>query len=700
MSTSGAANRLAAESSPYLKQHAANPVDWYPWGEEALERARKEQKPILLSVGYSACHWCHVMAHESFEDAATAAAMNAHFVNVKVDREERPDLDQIYQGVVQLLGAGGGWPLTVFLTPELLPFYGGTYFPPAPRHGLPAFRVLVETLGNAWKEQRAEVESQASEFQAGLRQLASWGLGKLEGAVSGEDVRAAGRSLLRMVDPIEGGFGGAPKFPNTMGLELLFRAWRRSGEPELRDAALQALDRMVTGGIHDQLGGGLHRYSVDRFWRVPHFEKMLYDNALLLALLGQAQQISPREAWVSAAERLVEWLGREMTAASGAFHATQDADSEGEEGKFFAWSPPELEAVLGAEDGRRAAEAFGVTAKGTFEHGRSVLERRVPLPELARGFGWTEEQTRAWLDRVRTSLLAARTRRIPPGRDDKVLAGWNGLMIRGLAFAARAFGRPAWAERATAAAGAVLSAQWKDGRLFRVHQEGVSKIDGFLEDWGGLAAGLVALYQATLEARWLETAAALADGAQQRFWDEAVRAYRTAPRGQGDLVVDAYALHDNAVPSGASLLTEAQVALAALTGRSQFLDRAAAYLGRMRDAALANPFAYAHLWGAADALADGAPDVALVGRAAARTPMRAVLDAAFAPTLAVSAFDPASVPPVLAEIAEGKRAPASGIAAYLCRSFTCEAPLETPPALTEALARAKLVPPIPPPPQP
>jgi hypothetical protein len=691
MSTSGAPNRLAAESSPYLRQHSANPVDWYPWGEEALARARTEQRPILLSVGYSACHWCHVMAHESFEDPTIAAAMNAEFVNIKVDREERPDLDQVYQGVVQLLGAGGGWPLTVFLTPDLLPFYGGTYFPPAPRHGLPAFRVLVETLGRAWREQRTEVQSQAREFQQGLRQLSTWGLGPREGRVSGDDVQAAGNSLLRAVDPVEGGFGGAPKFPNTMGLELLLRAWRRSGEAELRDAALHALERMVTGGIHDQLGGGFHRYSVDRFWRVPHFEKMLYDNALFLTLLAQAQQISPREAWVAAAERLVEWLGREMTAPSGAFHATQDADSEGEEGKYFAWSPSELEEVLGQEDGRRAAQAYGVTAAGTFEHGRSVLERRVPLPELASAFGWTEADTRAWLERVRSKLLAARTRRIPPGRDDKILAGWNGLMIRGLSFAARAFGRPAWVERAAIAAGAVLGAQWEQGRLLRVHQDGVSKIEGFLEDWGGLASGLVGLYQASLDPRWLEVAVALADGAQARFWDEAVNAYRTAPRGQVDLVIDAYALHDNAVPSGASLLTEAQVALAALTGRSQFLERASAYVSRMRDAALANPFAYSHLWGAADALADGAPDVALVGPAAARAPMRILVDGAFAPTLALSAFEPGAVPPVLSDIAEGKRAPPSGVAAYLCRNFTCEAPIDAAEALSEALTRSGLV---------
>ena len=488
----GRPNRLAAESSPYLRQHATNPVDWYPWGDEALGRARAEQRPILLSIGYSACHWCHVMAHESFEDPATAEVMNAHFVNVKIDREERPDLDQVYQGVVQLMDGQGGWPLTVFLTPDLVPFYGGTYFPPEPRHGLPSFRMLLEALSRAWTEQHAQVVAQAGEFKDGLQKLAIHGLGTGVTPVSGQDVVAAGRSLSRLLDPVEGGLGGPPKFPNTMGLSLLLRAWRRSGNAALLTGALHGLDRMVTGGIHDQLGGGFHRYSVDRFWRVPHFEKMLYDNALLLHLLSEAQQISPRASWEESAARLVEWLAREMTDPAGAFHATQDADSEGEEGKYFAWSPAELEAVLGPEDGRRAAAAFGVTAQGTFEHGRSVLERRVPLAELARSWQTTEEEARRWLESVRVRLLAERGKRVAPGRDDKVLAGWNGLMIRGLAFASRAFGRPEWAERAVRAAGAVLDRQLRDGRLLRIHQDGTSKVDGFLEDWGGMAAGLVA----------------------------------------------------------------------------------------------------------------------------------------------------------------------------------------------------------------
>jgi len=687
----GRPNRLSAESSPYLRQHATNPVDWYPWGEEALRRAREEQRPILLSVGYSACHWCHVMAHESFEDPGTAALMNAHFVNVKVDREERPDLDQIYQGVVQLMGGQGGWPLTVFLTPDLVPFYGGTYFPPGPRHGLPSFRMLLEALSRSWTEKRDEVLAQAGEFKTGLRQLATYGLGTLVTRVSGEDVTAAGQALARALDPIEGGFGGAPKFPNTMGVALLLRAWRRSGNTALLDGALHTLDRMVTGGIHDHLGGGFHRYSVDRFWRVPHFEKMLYDNALLLHLLAEAQQISPRAAWVESAERLVDWLGREMTDAAGAFHATQDADSEGEEGKYFVWSPAELEAVLGPEDGRRAATAFGVTAQGTFEHGRSVLERRVALAELARAAGAGEDETRRWLESVRARLLAERGKRIAPGRDDKVLAGWNGLMIRGLSLAARVFERPEWSARAARAAGAVLERQLQGGRLLRVHQDGASKVDGFLEDWGGLAAGLVALYQATFEPRWLDAAIQLAEGAQERFWDAEHQAYRTAPRGQADLVVEAYALHDNAVPSGASLLTEANVALAALTGRHAFLDRAETYLSRMRDPALANPFAHGHLWCAADALADGAPDVALVGRTDALGPFLSLLGRTYAPTLSVAAFEAGAAAPVLAELAQGKTSAGAPVAAYVCQNFTCTLPRKSPQALRDELARLRLL---------
>jgi uncharacterized protein YyaL (SSP411 family) len=691
MNASGRPNRLARESSPYLRQHAENPVDWYPWGDEALRRARDEQRPILLSIGYSACHWCHVMAHESFEDPGTAQLMNASFVNVKLDREERPDLDQIYQGVVQLMGGQGGWPLTVFLTPDLVPFYGGTYFPPQPRHGLPSFRMLLDALSRAWTDERDKVLEQAGEFKNGLRQLATYGLGELVTQVSGDDVTAAGRALSRALDPVEGGFGGAPKFPNTMDLALLLRAWRRSGDAALREGALHALDRMVTGGIHDQLGGGFHRYSVDRFWRVPHFEKMLYDNALLLHLLAEAQQISPRVEWVESATRLVEWLGREMADEAGAFHATQDADSEGEEGKYFVWSAGDLEAILGAEDGRRTAKAYGVTAKGTFEHGKSVLERRVPLADLAREWGTTEEAARSWLESVRTKLLAERSKRIPPGRDDKILAGWNGLMIRGLAFASRVFDRPEWAERASRAAGAVLDRQLQGDRLFRVYQAGTGKVDAFLEDWGGLASGLVALYQATLEPRWLEAAVRLADLAQESFWDPEQKAYRTAARGQADLVVEAYALHDNAVPSGSSLMAEANGVLAALTGRRAFLDRAEAYLSRMRDTALANPFAYGHLWCAADFLADGAPHVALAGTARARRPFLQLLARTYAPTLSMAAFEPGVAPAVLSEIAEGKTAAGAELAAYVCRNFSCGFPATSVEALEKELRGSGLL---------
>jgi len=418
---------------------------------------------------------------------------------------------------------------------------------------------------------------------------------------------------------------------------------------------------------------------------------MLYDNALLLHLLAEAQQIAPRLEWVESATRLVEWLGREMTDAAGAFHATQDADSEGEEGKYFVWSPAELEAVLGAEDGRRAAKAYGVTSKGTFEHGKSVLERRVALSELAKEWGMAEEAARSWLESVRTKLLAERSKRIPPGRDDKILAGWNGLMIRGLSFAARVFERPEWAERAARAAGAVLDRQRQGDGLLRVFQDGTGKVDAFLEDWGGLAAGLVALYQATFNSWWLEAAVGLAEGAQDRFWDAEQKAYRTAPRGQADLVVEAYALHDNAVPAGASLLTEANLVLAALTGRHAFLDRAEAYLSRMRDTALANPFAFGHLWCAADYLADGAPDVALAGAERARGPFLSVLARTYAPTLSVAAFEPGRAPTVLSEIAEGKTAAGADLAAYLCRNFTCTLPARSVEALEKELRGSGLL---------
>src|SRR6185295_6123420 len=371
-------NRLQHETSPYLRQHAENPVDWYPWGEEALARAKREDRPILLSVGYSACHWCHVMAHESFEDPETARRMNEWFVNIKLDREERPDLDQIYQGVVSLQGRGGGWPLTVFLLPDLRPFFGGTYFPKTDRYGMPGFGRLLEALHRSWEGQRKEVEAQAREFQHGLEHIAAYGLDAPPSALAAEDLVRAAELLERKVDRVHGGFGSAPKFPNPSNVQMMLRAWRRSGKEPLKSAVAITLERMARGGVYDQLGGGFHRYSVDERWLVPHFEKMLYDNAQLLALYSEAwlAGLEPRGLWKKTVEETVEYARREMTSKEGGFYAAQDADSEGEEGKFFVWTEQEVDARLPAEQAQLVKVAFNVTKEGTFEHGASVLEAK------------------------------------------------------------------------------------------------------------------------------------------------------------------------------------------------------------------------------------------------------------------------------------------------------------------------------------
>ncbi|MFP2925557.1 thioredoxin domain-containing protein [Pyxidicoccus sp. 3LG] len=686
---SGPTNRLAREPSPYLRQHAHNPVDWYPWGEEALARAKAEDKPILLSVGYSACHWCHVMAHESFESPDIARQMNDGFINIKVDREERPDLDQIYQGVVQLMGQGGGWPLTVFLTPDLKPFYGGTYFPPQDRYGRPGFPKLLAALRDAWENKRDEVHKQARAFEEGLGELAAYGLDAAPGTLAAGDVVEMGRRMGQQLDPVHGGFGGAPKFPNPMNVALLLRAWRRRGGAALKDGVFRTLERMALGGIYDQLGGGFHRYSVDERWLVPHFEKMLYDNAQLLHLYAEAQQVEPRPLWRKVVEETVEYLRREMTAPGGAFYAAQDADSEGEEGKFFVWRPEEVQAVLPPVQAERVLRHFRISPQGNFEHGATVLEVGAPVEELARERGLTVEETERELAAARRALFEAREQRVKPGRDDKILSGWNGLAIRGLALAARVFERPDWARRAADAADFVLGKLWDGTRLARSYQEGEARIDGFLEDYGDLASGLTALYQATFDVKYLEAADALVQRAVELFWDAQKGAYLTAPRGQKDLVVATYGLFDNAFPSGASTLTEAQVELAALTGDKRHLELPEKYVARMREGLVGNPMAYGYLGLAADALLDGAAGVTFAGTRDAVVPLLVSANRVYAPTVAIGWKEPgAPVPPLLKEVFEGREPVGGRAAAYLCRGFVCERPLTDEGALAERLAAA------------
>ena len=671
----GASNRLAQEPSPYLRQHARNPVDWFPWGEEALARAKAEDKPILLSVGYSACHWCHVMAHESFESPEIARWMNEGFINIKVDREERPDVDQLYQGVVQLMGQGGGWPLTVFLTPDLRPFYGGTYFPPVDSHGRPGFPRLLAALRDAWTNQRDEVLRQAAQFEEGLGVLAAYGLDAAPGTLVPADVVAMGQRMARQVDPVNGGFGGAPKFPNPMNLSLLLRAWRRGGGAPLKDAVFLTLERMALGGIYDQLGGGFHRYSVDERWLVPHFEKMLYDNAQLVHLYSEAQQVEARPLWRKVVEETVAYVRREMTDAGGGFYAAQDADSEGEEGKFFVWKPDEVDRVLSAERAALVKRHFHFAPRGNFEHGATVLEVVTSVEALAKERGVPAAEVERELAEARAALFAAREARVKPGRDDKILAGWNGLMIRGLALAARVFERPEWTRLAVQAADFVLASMWNGQRLARSFQEGQARIDGFLEDYGDLASGLTALYQATFDVKYLEAADALARRAAELFWDEDKGAYLTAPRGQKDLVVATYGLFDNAFPSGASTLTEAQVALAALTGDKRHLDLAEKYVSRMREGLVSNAMGYGHLGLAADALLDGAAGVTFAGTRDAVAPLLRQANGVYAPTYAFGWNDTEAPTPALLKDLFEAREPVDGRgAAYVCQRFACERP--------------------------
>ncbi len=667
------ANRLASQTSPYLLQHADNPVDWYPWGPEAFEEARRSDRPVLLSIGYSACHWCHVMAEESFEDPGIARAMNERFVCVKVDREERPDVDQLYQGCALLAGKGGGWPLTVFLSPDGKPFFAGTYFPPRDRLGIPGFPRVLLSVDDAWKNRRRELLESAQEMERGLRMLSLHGVAPQPKELSAVDLAAAGVALAQEIDPVHGGFGDAPKFPNPDTLLLMLRSHRR-GAKDVLPPLLHTLEAMARGGVYDQLGGGFHRYSVDEGWQVPHFEKMLYDNALLLRLYAEAFQLSRRPEQRRVAEQTVAWLEREMTSPEGGFYSSQDADSEGEEGRFFVWTPKEIAAVCGPS-APLLCQHLGIDEGGNFEGGRTVLSIVRDAEELAEEHGIPVEQIEAELERGKAALMAAREKRPRPSRDDKILAGWNGLMIGALAKASRAFARPEWAQLAARAADFVLGNLAQDGKLLRSWRSGKASIAGMLEDHGNLCEGLVELYGATLEPRYLEAAATLTERGLEQFWEPSASAFLAAPRGGEKLAVPVYAIHDNAWPSGASTLCAALVALSGLLSRPRYLEIVGDYLSHLSASMTGNPFGFGHLWCAADAWLDGAATLVLAGEESQVRRALEELDRRWAPTLSVawSATDK-PVPQLLRPTLEGK-SPLDGMAtSYLCRNQTCQPP--------------------------
>ncbi len=674
-------NRLASSSSPYLLQHAGNPVDWYPWGPEALEKARAEDKPILLSIGYAACHWCHVMEHESFEDEATAALMNERFVSIKVDREERPDLDHIYQMVVQLMGRNGGWPLTVFLTPDQRPYFAGTYFPPADRHGMPGFPRVLRSLADAYREQRGEIFEQAQEITQAIGQARQ--VPESAGAgVSSDALRRASQKLVSRFDDRNGGFGGRPKFPNTMSLDVLLRRGALEGDRVARESVELALDRMRAGGIWDHLRGGFHRYSTDERWLVPHFEKMLYDNALLLRLYADGYRVFGKERYAETARALVGYLFAEMRddAHGGAFFASQDADSEGHEGKFFVWTPGDLHAAVGdqlLED--VAAAYFGITEEGNFEDsGATVLSEVRPVERVAAALDLPVPEAVAALAAAREKMLAYREKRERPLRDDKVLASWNGLVIGALAEAGRALAEPTWVQAGARGFGAFEQGLLRDGRVGRYLKDGrrASEKPGFLDDQAYLGNAALDLYEATGEPRYVAVARAVARAMLEHHWDAAEGGFYFAPDDGDALIARTKDVFDQAIPAGASMAALLCLRLGAL-GDAELAAFAERHLTAVAGAALENPFGMGQAVLGVDHLVRGSTDVVVVGPASATEPLVAAAYRVYLPCRTVVAVDPADPRSVEAAgvLAEGKPARDGGAVAYVCRARTCSAPV-------------------------
>jgi uncharacterized protein len=675
-------NRLANETSPYLLQHASNPVDWYPWGPEALERARAEDKPILLSIGYAACHWCHVMERESFEDERTASVMNQHFVSIKVDREERPDLDAIYMEAVQAMTGGGGWPLTAFLTPDGKPFYAGTYFPDEERHGLPAFRTVLTAIADAWEHRRGEAEVQSARVTEAIDRTSR--LAASPEPLTDDVLLSAFAGLRRAFDPRWGGFGRAPKFPQPMTLELCVRMHLR-GTPDALDIVTVTLDKMAAGGMFDQVGGGFHRYSTDERWHVPHFEKMLYDNALLVRLYVHAWQVTGRNAYRRVAIDTCEYLLRELRHADGALFSSQDADSEGVEGRFFVWTWDELVRV-GGED---VATAFGATPSGNWE-GTNVLWRPLPLEGVAAEFDLDPVELGHRMEAARGALFEIRERRVRPATDDKVLAAWNGYAIAALAEAGRAFEHPDYVDAAVRAADFVLT-RLRDGhgRLLRSWRDGRAGRPAFADDHAAMADACLVLYETTFDLRWFERARALADDLLRLFHDEDRGGFFQTGSDAEALVVRPKDLQDNAVPSGNSLAADVLQRLAHLTGETAYENAGVGALRVIRDAMAGAPSGFGHALCALDAYLSPVKEVALVGDPAAE-PTRAlaaeVTTRRFAPNHVLAVADPQDEESRRAVRLLQDRPQRDGSpTAYVCERFVCKLPVTEVAALVEQL---------------
>jgi uncharacterized protein len=676
-------NLLSAETSPYLLQHADNPVDWHPWDDAAFERARAEDKPVLLSIGYAACHWCHVMAHESFEDTETARLMNEYFVNIKVDREERPDVDGIYMQAVQAMTGRGGWPMTVFLTADRAPFYGGTYFPPEDRHGMPSFRKVLLAVADAWRNRRESILT-ATDQIGGIYTAA--GSPASDGDLDAHALDLAFRAFAQAYDARHGGFGVAPKFPPTMGLDFLLRYWKRTGTTHALEMALDTFRQMARGGIHDQIGGGFARYSVDAHWLVPHFEKMLYDNALLVRLGADLWRATKDTEVRSVTEDALRWVKREMTSAEGGFYSSLDADSEGEEGRYYVWTEAELDELLG-EDSAVVKLHYDVTAEGNFE-GANILHVAGSADLVAARGGMSADAVRAAVARARQRLLAARETRVRPGLDDKILACWNGLMLRGVMEAAFAFGAHEWLELGMRNAAFLDRELVRAGRVWRVHKHGVTRIPGFLEDQAAVALAFLSVYSVTCDTVWLARARELADRMLELFRDAATGMLYDTSHDAERLIARPREVTDNALPAGTSMAAELLLRLGELDDDQRRIADARAMVESTAGMMARHPSAFGHLLGVADSLVHGSVQVAIAGdpedgrfRALAR-----VAAETFVPGLVLAGGDPGG--PDTPALLRGRSPAVDGATAHVCRNFVCDLPTSDATELERQLASA------------
>ncbi|HJS51914.1 MAG TPA: thioredoxin domain-containing protein [Pyrinomonadaceae bacterium] len=667
-------NRLSRETSPYLLQHAHNPVDWYPWGDEAFEKAKSENKPILLSIGYSACHWCHVMEHESFENEKIAALMNELFVNIKVDREERPDLDEIYMNAVQMLTGRGGWPMTMFLTPDRKPFYGGTYFPPEDRQGMPGFPRILMGVSQAYRERPEDVQKSVSQILAALQRMAE--SQETSKNLSPAVVAAGAENIARAYDSDNGGLGQAPKFPNAGVYELFLRHYSDSKNERFLEMVLHTLTKMAHGGIYDHLGGGFHRYSVDAKWLVPHFEKMLYDNAQLVRIYANAYTISREPLFRSVVEETLGYLCREMLDPKGGFYSTQDADSEGEEGKFFIWTAEEINRVIGESEGEIFCRMYDVGEPGNFE-GKSILHPILTIDQASKLYRKEPGEIAALVARAKEKLFAEREKRVKPFRDEKIITAWNGLMLSGLAQAIQLSENSRWIDAAARTIEFIFSDMTRDGLLLHTHKDGHSKLLGYLDDYAFLAIGLLDLYEAVFDRNYLDRAIQLTDVLLREFLDERDGGFFFTGKSHEPLISRNKPVFDASIPSGNAMAAQLLLRLHHLTGDNRYRAPAEKILRSYYDAMESQPFGFAHMLCALDFYLHGAKEIVIVGNPAEPgvKELVAQVNATYLPNKVLQLARPGTAFAAISPLLQGKSQVDGKPTAYVCQNFTCSPPV-------------------------